>query len=348
MGLFIRKATGWSIKEVASWENLKLASNRASLGKRRRPDVEIWMRNEESELLKLRHDLLEGSYRPGGYRFFEITIPKRRTIAAAPFRDRVLHHALCRYMAPAIERRFIQRSFSCQKAKGTTAARDCCRRLVNTHNHALKCDIRKFFPSINHLVLRQKLDGISRCSRVLDLIDSIIESYATEADCNSPLSIEAPLSHPGRCGLPIGNLTSQMWGNLYLDGLDHWVTETKSHGAYLRYTDDFILFADDKNLLWDLRNGIVLELNKICLTLAEPKSRLLLTREGIPFCGFRFFPGLRPRILGATKRRFEKQRRLLAKQKRYASLTTKVYSWYQFSREANSIGLRKAYRSDSF
>lgn len=94
-------------------------------------------------------------------------------------------------------------------------------------------------------------------------------------------------------GLPIGNLTSQLWGNFYLDPLDHWLTEVERQGAYLRYTDDFLLFGDDKAGLWELRRGIVRQLAALRLKLAEPKSRLLATREGVPFCGFRFHPGLR-------------------------------------------------------
>ena len=92
-------------------------------------------------------------------------------------------------------------------------------------------------------------------------------------------------------GLPIGNLTSQLWGNFYLDAFDHWVTETQQHGAFLRYTDDFLLFGDEKARLWELRDGIVDQLALVRLKLAEPKSRLLTTGEGVPFCGFRFLPG---------------------------------------------------------
>jgi hypothetical protein len=121
------------------------------------------------------------------------------------------------------------------------------------------------------------------------------------------------------------------------------VTETQRHGDYLRYTDDFLLFGDDKARLWELRGGIVEQLAQVRLKLAEPKSRLLAAHEGVPFCGFRFLPGWRPRILGATKRRFERRRRLLARRKDFSRLTPSVFAWYQFSREANSEGLRRAY-----
>ena len=107
--------------------------------------------------------------------------------------------------------------------------------------------------------------------------------------------------------------------------------------------DPFLHFGDDKTRLWELRAGISERLAAVRLKLAEPKSPLLATREGVPFCGFRFLSGLRPRILGATKRRFARRRRRLAQQKDFRRLTQTVVAWYQFSREGNSQGLRRAY-----
>jgi len=300
---------------------------------------------EESELLVLREELLSGVYQPGGYRFFEVREPKRRMIAAAPFRDRVVHHALCQFLAPVLARQFIARSFSCQTSKGTTAARDCCRRLTNRHRLVLKCDVRKFFPSLDHAILRSKLAGVSRCAGVMALIDAILGSYRTGPEVPArAFAGEDMLEAVARPrGVPIGNLTSQWWGNFYLDDLDHWLVENQRHGDYLRYTDDFLLFGDDPERLWDLRSGIAEQLATVRLQLAELKSRLLATREGVPFCGFRFLPGLRPRILGATKRRFERRRRQLARAKDFPRLTQFVFAWYQFSREGNAEGLRWSY-----
>jgi len=143
--------------------------------------------------------------------------------------------------------------------------------------------------------------------------------------------------------LPIGNLTSQLWGNFYLDGFDHWITETRSQGAYLRYTDDFLIFRDEKTELWALSQEIVQRLADARLKLTEPKSRVLATREWVSFCGFRFMRGVRPRILGATKRRFEARRAQFYRQRDFGSLAASVFAWYQFTREANSEGLRRAY-----
>jgi len=266
-------------------------------------------------------------------------------VAAAPFGDRVVHHALCQMMAPVLERTFIARSFSCQVGKGTTAARDCCRQLTNRHRHVLKCDVSKFFPTIDHAILHAKLGERVRCPGTLRLIERILASYRTgpEIAVNLFAGDDWVSASARPRGLPIGNLTSQLWGNFYLDGLDHWICETRRHGAYLRYTDDQLLFGDDKSRLWDLRQGIAGELGGLRLRLAETKSRVLSTREGVPFCGFRFMAGLRPRILGATKRRFECRRHLLYRADNIRKLSVTVHAWYQFSREANSEGLRRAY-----
>ncbi len=334
-----------SIETVASLENLFLAAARARRGKSRRADVEAWWQHRAQHLGRLQESLLSGAYEPGGYRFFEIRQPKRRLIAAAPFEDRVVHHALCNLLAPVLQRRFIARSFSCQAGKGTTAARECCRELTNRHRYVLKCDVRKFFPNIDHAILLERLSRWVACPGALTLVAKILASHRTGPEVQSPLfagdDLVAIAERPR--GLPIGNLTSQLWGNFYLDELDHWVTETEQHGSYLRYTDDFLLFGDDKARLWELRAGTVEHLARIRLKLAEPKSRMLTTGEGVPFCGFRFLPGLRPRVLGGTKRRFESRRYALFADGDLARLGVAVFSWYQFSREGNAEGLRRAY-----
>ena len=333
--------------DVASAENLFRAAARARRGKSRKPEVEDWWLRRETEIAALREELLAGAYRPGPCRTFEIFEPKRRMIVAAPFRDRVVHHALCNLLAPSLQRRFIARSFSCQLGKGTTAARECCRILTNRYRYVLKCDVRKFYANLDHRILREKLTPYLPCSRAAELVDLIVAAHRTESDETPPDFFPgddwvAVMERPR--GVPIGNLTSQLWGNFYLDAMDHALTEGERHGAYLRYTDDFLLFSDAKQRLWDFHARIMEELARVRLRLAEPKSRLLATREGVPFCGFRFLPGLRPRILGATKRRFEARRHALWRAgPDWRAIGISVFSWYQFSREGNSEGLRRAY-----
>lgn len=329
---------------MASWDNLFLAAAKARRGKGRRPDVEAWWLRRETELAALREELLGGTWQPGPYRVFTIHEPKRREIAAAPFRDRVLHHALCNLLGPVLERRFLARSFSCQVGKGTTAARECCRQMVDRHRWVLKCDVRKFFPSVDQALVRERLAGWIACPGVLTVVDRLLASFRTGPEL-PPMWFAGDdlLAAVRPRGLPIGNLTSQLWGNFYLDPLDHWVTEAEGHGAYLRYTDDFLLFGDDRARLWELREGLVARLAEVRLRLAEPKSRLLATREGVPFCGFRFLPGRRPQVLGATKRRFVGRWRRLAGQRRCRALSALVSGWYQFSREGDTEGLRRSF-----
>lgn len=317
-----------TLAAIAEPENLLLAAAMARRAKSRRPDVESWWLRRESEILRLSGELASGTWQPSGYRFFEIHEPKRRMIAAAPFADRVVHHALCIRLQPVLQKRFIAHSFSCQIGKGTTAAREHVRSLVNRHRYVLKCDVRKFFDSIDHGCLLERLRKPIQCDGVFDLVRRIVEGYSAT---------------PGR-GLPIGNLTSQLWGNFMLDQMDHWITGELRMGAYARYTDDFLLFADDKARLWHAWDGIIGKLAEISLLLAEPKSRLLKCSEGVPFCGFRFLPGLLPRVLGATKRRFEhRKHQLMTSGAGLAEVSTAVFAWYQFSQEGNSYGLRKAY-----
>ena len=234
-----------SIEAIASLDNLFLAAGKARRGKSRRADVEDWWQHRAQHVGRLRKALLSGEYQPGGYRFFEIREPKRRLIAAAPFEDRVVHHALCNLLAPVLERRFIARSFSCQVGKGTTAARECCRQLTNRHRYVLKCDVRKFFPNIDHAILLEKLSRWIACPGAQALVAKILASHQTGEDVPPPLFAGDDLVRAATRprGVPIGNLTSQLWGNFYLDDLDHWITETQRHGAYLRYTDDFLGFS---------------------------------------------------------------------------------------------------------
>lgn len=226
------------------------------------------------------------------------------------------------------------------------AARECCRRLANRHRHVLKCDVSKFFHQIDHAILLAKLAREIPCEGAMDLCAKILASFSTGDD-------PAPNLFPGDDwlaaaerprGLPIGNLTSQLWGNFYLDAMDHRISERERCGAYLRYTDDFLLFGDDKARLRDLHAVVNEELTRLRLRLAVPKSRLLAAREGVPFCGFLFSPGVSPRVLGATKRRFERRRhRLYLEGVRGSVLSERIRPWYQFSREGSVEGLLRAY-----
>lgn len=324
--------------EICSLENLTLAANKTRKRKTRKESTERFELHRERFVRQLQQELEGDTYRPGRYRQFYIHDPKKRLISAAPYRDRVVHHALCNVIAPRIERRFVFDSYSCRKGKGTTAARERCRQYTNRFRYVLKCDIQQYFQRINHDVLKEKLAKIIGCKATLKLCFKIIDSHQDETS---------------GCGLPIGNLTSQLWANLYLDRLDHFVREELNIPGYVRYTDDFLLWSDDKAFLRDCKERIAAELCIERLQLHPIKSRIMSCKEGVPFLGFRFFPERRPRLTGETKRRFEKRSRrqmdaVCEGTEEWSGVRSSMFSWAQFSTYGNTTGLLNWYREKGF
>ncbi len=279
---------------LVSWENLLAAARKARRGKRDRRYVRRFEFNRETELLRLRRDLLSGDYRPGGYRTHWIARPKPRLISAAPYRDRVVHHALMNVLEPILDRHFHPHSFACRKGKGTHAAADRLQSLMRRHTRVLQCDIRKYFPSIDHEILKGKFRRLIKDRRVLALMDLVVDN----ANAQEPVEEYFPgddLFAPGRRrrGLPIGNLTSQWFANWYLNDLDHFVTGGLGIGGYLRYCDDFLLLHDDAAALRAARGRVVARLAGDRLRIHERRARVSPARAGIRFLGYRVRPGYR-------------------------------------------------------
>ena len=224
---------------LTSFPNLLSAARRAAAGKRKRPDVAAFLHELEWEIVHLQKELLDGSYQPSRYRTFRVVDPKPRLISAAPFRDRVVHHALTQILEPIFERRFSQDSFACRKGFGTHRALAQAREGAFRYRYALKCDIRKYFPSIDHEILKNLLARVLKCRPTLELAGKII-------DGSNPQE-EVLYYFPGddlftpterRRGLPLGNQTSQFFANVYLNPLDQFVNRTLKSAAYVRYVDD--------------------------------------------------------------------------------------------------------------
>jgi retron-type reverse transcriptase len=234
---------------IASFRALHAAARRAVKGKRKKPGAASFFANLEREVLALERQLHDGSYRPGRYVAFEVDDPKKRIVSAAPFRDRVVHHALCAVVEPIFEAGFIDHTFANRIGKGTHPAIEAYERYRDRHAHVLRCDIYRYFPAIDHAILKSDFRRRIICPSTLALLDLIV-------DCSNPQELVdfyfdgddlfAPFQR--RRGLPIGNLTSQFFANLYLDGFDHFVTEVLG-APYLRYVDDFVLFHDDYAVL---------------------------------------------------------------------------------------------------
>ncbi|MGH7231920.1 MAG: reverse transcriptase domain-containing protein, partial [Nitrospiraceae bacterium] len=226
---------------LVSFENLLTAYRKARRGKGGSLSIAEFGLNLERELLLLQHELQNGTYRPGDYRLFTIYERKPRVIAAAPFRDRVVHHAVMNCLEPPLDRTFIADSYACRRGKGVHAAVDRYQAWAQTYRYVLKMDVRQYFPSMDHAILKSKLQGRIKDPLALDLLDRIIDG--------SPRGDSEVCYIPGddlftpferRVGIPIGNLTSQFFANLYLDDLDHFIKQVLRVRPYLRYVDDMV------------------------------------------------------------------------------------------------------------
>ncbi len=278
--------------QVCEFANLVRAWRKARRGKRYLPAVAAFEQNLDVELTTLHAELVNEAWQPGGYRSFTVHEPKRRKISAAPFRDRVVHHALCNVIVPIYERKFIADSYANRVGKGTHAALDRCTYFMRRFKYVLPCDVQQFFPAIDHQVLKSILARTIACEPTLRLCEKIIDGGAGILDGEYtmryfPNDDLFAVNRPR--GLPIGNLTSQFWANVYLNELDQFVRHTLHGKAYVRYVDDFLLFADDKVTLHQWRREIIRFMQRLRLTLHEQRAQPHPTVQGISFLGFRVF-----------------------------------------------------------
>lgn len=260
-------------EEASSFERLRYSALKARRGNLHSAGAQAFFFHLENEILRLRDELLAGDYRPGPYRYFEIKDPKPRTIAVAPFRDRVVHHAVVAVLEPVFEKVFIRDSYACRPDKGTHRAVFRAQQFLKDNNWYLKADIEQFFASVNHDRLMAIIERKIKDSRLLDLVGKIIRN--------------------GSPGLPIGNLTSQFFANVYLDRLDHFVKDRLGIRYYLRYMDDFVVLGPDKDVLLRLRNQVAHFLAaELSLELKTTSTFVNQRINGLPFLGVRIFPSL--------------------------------------------------------
>ena len=331
-------------EQICDWVNLRVAYQNASRGKRGRPATAAFESLLADNLLELESELKEQTYQPGAYNNFYIHEPKKRLISAAPFRDRVVHHALCNVTVPYFEKLFIADSYANRVGKGTHRAIDRCQQFARKYQHVLQCDIAQFFPSIDHEVLRQTLKNMLPDESALWLIDRILASgqgvLSTEYDMvyfpdDDLLSVNRPR------GLPIGNLTSQLWANCYLNPFDHFVRRELGSRAYIRYVDDFLLFGDDKNELMEWRDAMIKRLERLRLTLHKGSAHPRPVHEGIPFLGFVVFPDYR-RV--KQRKGFAYRRKLshLMNTTGQEAIKLSVQGWINHVRYADTLHLRQS------
>lgn len=266
-----------TFEEIISFENLLKAHKRARLCKQHKKEVIEFELNLSKNLWKLHYDLKYHKYSIDEYRKFMIYDPKEREIQAIPYRDRIVQHSVCdNLLIPLLENHLINANCACRVGKGTDYAIKLLRKFMTKHykkygksGYFVKLDIKKYFPSINHDVLYQKLEKFNFDSDTNWLLHKIIDSYGNGV------------------GLPMGNQSSQCFALLYLDRIDRIIKEKLRVKYYVRYMDDMILLVQDKqtaqNCLQIIQSEVLKE--KVFLNY---KSQIINVKNGIEFLGWRF------------------------------------------------------------
>ncbi len=334
--------------KVCSLENLFQAFCKAKKGKSRKQYVKEFEENLGKELPKLNHELLTCSYQPRPLKRFIIRDPKTRKIHASHFRDRVVYHALVNVLEPIYEGIFIYDSYASRKNKGTHKAIerfDYFKRKVtkngmlmkNPFNHnsvigyVLKADIKHYFETVDHEILLNILKRKIKDKKILELVEKILNNFDTDIE--------------GK-GMPLGNLTSQFFANVYLNDFDYFVKHQLKAKCYLRYVDDFMIIYNDKSILEEYRERIEEYLrNHLKLDLHPDKSKIIPLQAGVTALGYRNFYHYK-RLRRSNLRKFEQN--LLKKvplQKEHSitkeEMLQDVQGWFGYALWANTYKLRK-------
>lgn len=333
-------------QKVISFKNLYLASRKAQKGKRFRENILEFNDQIENNLLQLQQELQTKSYQPGEYHTFRIYEPKPRLISAAPYRDRLVHHALCNIIVPLMEKSFIHDSYANRIGFGSHRALRRFTEFARSSRYILQCDIKKYFPSIDHEILKQQIREKIKCQDTLWLIDAIIDNSNRQEPVTDYLFGDDLLNTTERKkGLPIGNLTSQFFSNWMLNGFDHFIKEKLRVHKYLRYVDDFALFSDDREFLADARIAIEDYLAALRLRIHPVKSQLFETEGGASFVGFRVLPD-RVRVRNDNLRRSRYRLRQMQYDYRYGQISLeklieRIQSWEAHLKHGDTYQLRK-------
>ncbi len=283
------KRAGNLTEKIADTVNLYYAFYKAAKSKRIKNEVLDFEKNLDVNLKKLQQQIISGNIKTGDYHYFKIYDPKERTICAASFPERVLHHAIMNICHPFFERQLIYHTYATRIGKGTYSALDKAKEYVKKYSFYAKLDVRKYFDNISHHVLNNLLAKIFKDKTLLLHFNKIISSYKVNSGY----------------GIPIGNLTSQYFANFYLSSADHYAKEKLKVPGYIRYMDDILLFDNDKKVLKEklaeFKNFV--ETNFL---LSFKPSTQNYTRMGVSFLGYRLFPDY-VKLNSNSKRRFVKK-----------------------------------------
>mgnify|MGYP004530559767 CR=1 FL=1 len=269
------------IEKICTFQNAISAYIKARKCKRLRPDVLEFEAAREENLQKAIEQIKTGSYQPGRYRVFKVWEPKERVIMALPFFDRVIQHMIVNIIEPIFEKRFIFHSYACRKGKGVHEASETLSKWLyelevvqGKKIYAIKGDIHHYFQSVNHDVLKTEIRRYISDKKLLQILDRIIDHNGI---------------FPPGVGIPVGNLTSQLFANVYLNKLDHYVKHVLKVKYYVRYMDDFIILAEDPEELRQILRKIETFLRRELRLELNPKTTILAAKNGINFVGYIHF-----------------------------------------------------------
>lgn len=328
--------------KICSLDNLLLAYRKAKKGKSKKWYVKKFEKNLNTNLLELKHGLETQTYSPKTLKRFIIRDPKTRVIHASHFRDRVVHHAICNIIEPIFDKTFIYDSYANRKNKGSLAAVnrfDYFQKKVSDNGrlakkaednnmvigYVLKADIKHYFNTVNHVILLKIIGKKIKDEKVLWLIKIILRNNLDGSET----------------GMPIGNLTSQFFANVYLNDLDNFIKHKLKAKYYLRYVDDFVILHKNKNVLLAWKNKIDSFLkSRLKIELHEQKSQIYPLHKGIDLLGYRMFYHYRLsskkniRIMEEKLKRFEEmcKNNEISRQK----IIKSVEGWYAYARHCNS------------
>jgi len=307
--------------------NLNNAYLKARKGKNSSEEVLRFTFNLERELIRLQEQLINETYKTGKYRHFIIFEPKERKISALPFRDRVVHHAICSIISPIFEKRFIHDSYACRKGKWTHEGIKRIQSFIRKSGedyYVLKCDVSKYFQSVDgeklKTIIKQKIGD----EKLLRLINHIIDSSEE--------------------GIPIGNLTSQLFANIYLNALDEYIKYELRIKCYIRYMDDFLIIEESKKDLHELKEQIKLFLISMRLTLHPKKANIFPIKLGIDCLGYKIFKSHRLVRKSTVKRFIKNSKKKMVLYERaeidFNKLMETFNSWDAYMSHADSYALR--------
>jgi len=315
------------LKQVCEMRNLNKSYLKARKGKNSSEEVLTFTFNLETELIKLQEQLINENYKTGEYRHFIIFEPKERKISALPFRDRVVHHAICSIISPIFEKRFIYDSYACRKKKGTHEGVKRIQNFVRKSGeyfYVLKCDISKYFQSVNKERLKDIIKQKIADEKLLRLINHIIDSSDE--------------------GIPIGNLTSQLFANVYLNSLDEYIKYELRVRFYIRYMDDFLIIKESKKELHKIKEQIKLFLISLRLTLHPKKTNVFPIILGIDGLGYKIFKDYKLARKSTVKRFIKNSKKKINLYERseisFDKLMETFNSWDAYMSHADTYALK--------